>query len=133
MGNSFDKHAQNYDDAFTFSTIGQAQRKRVYLFLSEILKENNLNILELNCGTGEDANYLTSKGHRVLATDISAEMISQAKKKYPTINFQTLDITSISLEQPDSLLAGMLDEKFDVIFSISVVSIVYLKTNWLHF
>ncbi len=109
MANSFDIHAQNYDDAFTFSNIGQAQRKRVYFFLSEMLKEDNLNILEINCGTGEDANYLTNKGHNVLATDISTAMIAQAKKKYPTINFQTLDITSNAIEK--------LDKKFDVIFS----------------
>ena len=109
MDNSFDKHAQNYDNTFTFSNIGQAQRKRVYLFISEILKENNLDILEVNCGTGEDANYLTEKGHKVLATDISSEMIFKAKKKYPKINFQTLDITSNAL--------ATLDNKFDVILS----------------
>lgn len=109
MDNYFDIHAQNYDDAFTFSSIGRAQRQRVHLFLSELLKDNNLNILELNCGTGEDANYLTNKGHNVLATDISSEMIAKAKDKYPTINFQTLDITAISSE--------VTNEKFDVIFS----------------
>ena len=109
MDSSFDKHAQNYDHTFTFSDIGQAQRKRVNLFLSEIIKDNNLDILEINCGTGEDAKYLTDKGHKVLATDISSEMIVQAKKKYPKINFQTLDITSNAL--------AILDTKFDVIFS----------------
>lgn len=110
MTNYFDIHAQNYDDVFTFSNIGKAQRDRVYFFLSKILKNNNnLNILEVNCGTGEDAQYLSQKGHNVLATDISEEMIKQAQKKHPNIHFETLDVTCFPAE--------ILNKKFDVIFS----------------
>lgn len=109
MTNYFDIHAQNYDAIFTHSNIGKAQRNRVYFFLSEIIKEQNLNILEVNCGTGEDAHYLSQKGHRVLATDISSEMILQAKKKHPAIQFKTLDVTKFPSE--------ILEKKFDVIFS----------------
>src|SRR5688572_11556880 len=38
-------------------------------------------VLELNCGTGEDAVHLGSRGVRVLATDSSAEMLSVARAK----------------------------------------------------
>ena len=110
MAQDFDIHAKNYDTIFTNSSIGVAQRKRVYLFLSEILATKpSLSILELNCGTGEDAAHFTEKGHHVLATDISEEMILQSKKKNPNIEFKTLDITSISSET--------FDQQFDVIFS----------------
>lgn len=106
----FDIHAKNYDTLFTNSSIGRAQRKRVYLFLSEMLaSKSSLSVLELNCGTGEDAAYLSKKGHRVLATDISEEMIAQSKKKHPKINFKTLDIRSITSET--------FDDRFDIIFS----------------
>lgn len=110
MTQDFDIHAINYDDIFTHSKIGKAQRDRVHLFLSEILTTSkSLSILELNCGTGEDANYLTQKGHQVLATDISEEMIKQGKKKNPNVAFKTIDITTIT--------AHTFDQKFDMIFS----------------
>ncbi|HEY6457837.1 MAG TPA: class I SAM-dependent methyltransferase [Steroidobacteraceae bacterium] len=38
-------------------------------------------ILEMNCGTGEDARWLASQGMQVLATDISAGMIEIAQRK----------------------------------------------------
>ncbi len=112
MQNNFDIHAKNYDTVFTFSEIGKAQRNRVYHFLKEyILTNNNLNILEINCGTGEDARYLAEKGHRVLATDISSEMIKIAKEKHEKsgVKFQELDITKIT--------STTFLEKFDLIFS----------------
>jgi len=112
MPNNFDVSAKNYDTVFTFSEIGKAQRNRVHYFLKEdILNKSNLNILELNCGTGEDARYLAEKGHRVLATDISKEMINVAKEKHhkSRVIFQELDITKINSET--------FSEKFDLIFS----------------
>jgi ubiquinone/menaquinone biosynthesis C-methylase UbiE len=112
MSNDFDKHAKNYDATFTYSAIGKAQRDRVYHFLNKCIQNNNkLNILEINCGTGEDARYLSEKKHRVLATDISSEMIKTAKEKHQTSNlkFQVVDITKIT--------SDTFSEKFDLIFS----------------
>ncbi|MFT5891062.1 MAG: trans-aconitate methyltransferase [Dokdonia sp.] len=110
MANDFDIHAQNYDAVFTHSTIGKAQRDRVYAYLEkELGTTNHLNILELNCGTGEDAAYFHQQGHHVIATDISEEMIAIAKQKHQDIRFQTLDIKTIT---PTTF-----DQKFDLIFS----------------
>jgi len=112
MSENFDIHAKNYDTVFTYSQIGKAQRNRVYHFLNkDILKKQNLNILELNCGTGEDARYFAQQGHSVLASDISSEMIKVAKEKNKNTNirFQQLDITKITSET--------FTEKFDLIFS----------------
>ncbi len=112
MSNDFDKHAKNYDTVFTFSEIGKAQRERVYHFLNkELLNDKPLSILEVNCGTGADARCFSEKGHRVIATDISSEMIEVAKKKHKnsSVVFQELDITRLN---KDAFL-----EKFDLIFS----------------
>lgn len=110
MSNDFDTHAQNYDVVFTHSSIGKAQRDRVYAYLEDQLNTTtSLRVLELNCGTGEDANYLHQKGHHVIATDISTEMLAVAKKKHPDVTFEQLDITTIT---PTTF-----DKKFDVIFS----------------
>jgi trans-aconitate methyltransferase len=110
MTNHFDKHAKTYDAVFTNSSIGKAQRNRVYHFLEKsTLSKEKLNILELNCGTGEDAAYFHSLGHKIIATDISEKMISIASEKHPHISFKKVDITTITSE--------MFSEKFDLIFS----------------
>jgi len=124
MSNDFDIHAQNYDAVFTHSSIGKAQRDRVYQFLEkELNTTETLQILELNCGTGEDAKYLHSKGHHVIATDISEEMLTVAKNKHPKLTFEKLDITTIT--------SKTFDQKFDLIFSnfggLNCISTVQLE------
>ena len=110
MSSDFDIHAQNYDAIFTHSVIGKAQRDRVYDYLKKTIDNtNSLQVLELNCGTGEDAHHFSKQGHQVIATDISEEMIRVANEKYPHITFQTLDITQLHTHT--------FDHKFDVIFS----------------
>jgi SAM-dependent methyltransferase len=78
----FDEVAKTYDQTFTDTKIGRLLRNIVWEYLDKVLPDSgSLNILELNCGTCEDAIYLASKGHKVLATDISEQMIDVARKK----------------------------------------------------
>ncbi|MDT7833054.1 class I SAM-dependent methyltransferase [Flavobacteriaceae bacterium S356] len=112
MSHDFDIAAASYDDVFTNSKIGKAQRDQVHRYLDKVLaSENSMRILELNAGTGEDAYHMSSSGHQVLATDISKEMIVICKKKYPNtkIVFQQLDISSIT--------RNTFDQPFDLVFS----------------
>lgn len=113
MPSDFDIAAKTYDADFTFSRIGKAQRCRVHQFLDKniLVKAQNLSILELNCGTGEDALFFSKKGHQVLATDVSAGMIAEAKDKSKgkNVQYEVLDINDISEER--------FNEKFDLIFS----------------
>jgi ubiquinone/menaquinone biosynthesis C-methylase UbiE len=111
---SFDSLAANYDADFTHSLIGKMQRKLVWKHTQNELKnDQNLDILEINCGTGEDAIWLASQHHRVLATDISSKMILIAQKK--TAQFHTqIQTEVIGFNQ---LLNKLENKKFDVIFS----------------
>lgn len=109
MQSNFDKAAIFYDNSFTNTGIGKAQRNMVYYQLHEILSENKSSILEINCGTGEDAIWLADKGFQVTATDISNEMIAVAKTKSNTIHFAQADINTIAEQFSGS--------QFDVIFS----------------
>lgn len=112
MSNSFDLAAKEYDQEFTFSNIGKAQRNRVYKYINPILKQSKkLSILELNCGTGADAIYFSNLGHNVIATDISEGMISVAKvKTYPNnLEFRNQDINTITNQT--------FNKTFDLIFS----------------
>ena len=108
MKADFDQAAKNYDSSFTFSEIGKMQRNLVYKQLQKPLA-NCKTILEINCGTGEDAFWLHNQGFLETATDISEKMIavaqSKSKEKYP--NFTVLDIKKIAEET----------HFFDMIFS----------------
>jgi ubiquinone/menaquinone biosynthesis C-methylase UbiE len=102
METVFDKLAEDYDSTFTHSFIGKAQREIVRNYLDNILKDKKkLNVLELNCGTGEDAIHFARMGYTVHATDQSIGMLEIANKKIEKeglsnkIKTSVLDITKI--------------------------------------
>lgn len=79
---AFDVLARDYDRQFTTSLVGAEQRRMSRKWLSKVLEgQNNLDILEINCGTGADAMWMSEKGHRVMATDQSEKMIEVARTK----------------------------------------------------
>lgn len=73
-----DASTSAYDREFTYSRIGLAQRRQVWNYLDPLLRTPAMRVLELNCGTGIDAVHMARAGHRVLATDISEEMLKIA-------------------------------------------------------
>lgn len=111
MSASFDEAAKNYDLTFSTSEIGKLQRNQVYYHLEGHLLKQPQNILEINCGTGEDAIWLAKKNHTVLATDISKEMIARAKSK---VQFQNLTFVQADINSISDLC---IDKKFDILFS----------------
>jgi SAM-dependent methyltransferase len=79
-GRAFDSLAANYDEIFTESHIGRAQRDAVWRVLEKTFHPGD-RILELNCGTGEDAFFLGRRGVSVLACDASAEMVAVCERR----------------------------------------------------
>jgi ubiquinone/menaquinone biosynthesis C-methylase UbiE len=75
---AFDRVATSYDNLFTHTAIGRAQRKQVWPRLLAAFPQGS-RILELNCGTGEDARFLAGQGRTVLACDASAAMVEVAR------------------------------------------------------
>lgn len=67
-------------------------------------------ILDLGCGTGYLAQQIQNLGADAIGIDSSAEMIAQAKEKYPQVNFSVADASSFSFKEP-----------FDAIFSNAVL------------
>jgi SAM-dependent methyltransferase len=92
---AFDALAAGYDGQFTRTRIGTAMRAAVWARCAARFRPG-FRILEMNCGTGEDALWLASQGMQVLATDISARMIEVAQRKLAglpenqAVQFQTL-------------------------------------------
>lgn len=79
-GAAFDEMAASYDESFTQTAVGQALRARVWSRLGKTFRATQ-RILELGCGTGEDALWLGRNGIEVVATDASARMIAIASQK----------------------------------------------------
>jgi SAM-dependent methyltransferase len=79
-GLAFDRLATAYDSLFTFSAIGKSQREVVWKRALTVFAIGN-HILELNCGTGQDALFLAEAGMSVTACDASLGMIEQARRK----------------------------------------------------
>lgn len=116
MHQAFDTIAKGYDSSFTHSIIGKAQRQIVWSYLEKILPvDKNLNILELSCGTGEDALWFAKQRHKVLATDISDEMLTITRKKIENAGLAShIETLKLDINKIEHL--GV-KEKFDLVFS----------------
>jgi len=79
-GHPFDTMAADYDRQFTDSLIGRLMREAVWRQVDAKFREGD-HVLEMNCGTGEDALHLARRGVQVLATDISTAMVEQVRTK----------------------------------------------------
>jgi len=110
----FDAVAVRYDETFTASKIGRAQRRTVWNELARAFCRGD-RILEIGCGTGVDACFLAERGVRVLACDSSSEMIAVAARRIQESGHQNL-VQPVLLRAEDiaTLPAGDL---FDGAFS----------------
>lgn len=63
-----------------------------YRDLPDILSKNGhgLKTLDFGCGTGFSSQLLYQAGHQVTGVDINQNMIIEAQRQYPKINFQLL-------------------------------------------
>lgn len=77
---SFDSIAPIYDRIFTESAIGRAQRLQVSRQIKRCFSKGS-HILEINCGTGEDALAMARRGVTVSAFDASQKMVQVANQK----------------------------------------------------
>ena len=108
---AFDAIASQYDDLFTNSLIGRAQRGAVWDVACRHLRPGS-SVLELNCGTGEDALFLAKCGMKVLATDISDSMIDVARSRVAQVpaaralEFVTLAIEDLGTLSPAKTFDG---------------------------
>jgi trans-aconitate methyltransferase len=55
-------------------------------------------ILDLGCGTGALTAEIAARGTEVLGVDRSEEMIAQARKKFPTLQFEVLDVRELRVK-----------------------------------
>lgn len=76
----FDRLAERYDSVWTKSLVGRSQRAAVWNWLDPLVKPGD-NLLDIGCGTGEDALHFQKRGARVLGIDASAQMVRIARSR----------------------------------------------------
>jgi ubiquinone/menaquinone biosynthesis C-methylase UbiE len=113
----FDSIAPVYDRVFTDSAIGRAQREQVTAQINRRFLQGS-HVLELNCGTGEDAFALAQRGVEVTAYDASPAMIDIAQRRlqadslasrasFDVLRNESLDLIDGSFDGALSNFAGM--------------------------
>ena len=106
---AFDALAADYDATFTHSPLGALMRQAVWRRLDHCFRPGQ-RVLELNCGTGEDAIYLGQRGVRVLATDLSRDMLAIARRKVAQAHLTaTVQVQELALERLHELEAPPFD------------------------
>jgi len=113
----FDALAEGYDQGFTFSRIGQAQRSAVWKELSRTFRAGD-RVLEIGCGTGIDACFLAERGVQVVACDSSPAMVRVAARRIREMGARastnTIDLRVLAAE---NLAAIQHETPFDGVFS----------------
>ncbi len=100
IAHPFDGAARDYDATFTDSRLGRWLRETVWEYLAEAFQPGD-HVLELGCGTGEDAVWLAQRDVRVTATDAAPAMLeiafckAEAAGMGDRVSFGWLDLADI--------------------------------------
>jgi len=111
---AFDDLAAAYDAAFTTSALGRTLRSLTWERLDAAFSASR-RVLEIGCGTGEDALHLALRGVHVLATDPSPSMLRVAVEKAANAGCaKRIEFRCVPMERLGLELAG---ERFDGVWS----------------
>lgn len=112
---AFNGAAPDYDASFTRGTLAGLQRAAVRVWLEALLAPG-MRVLELGCGTGEDALWLARLGIRVVASDASEGMLAVTRAKAGRAGVtDRVACLRLDLEDRDGLAA--LDRPYDAAFA----------------
>jgi SAM-dependent methyltransferase len=97
----FDAAALTYDETFTNRQLGIWLREMVRSYVPFQAGDH---ILELGCGTGEDAVWLAKRGVQVTATDASSEMLARARQKIEAMSLSNqVNVGYLDMNDPNIL------------------------------
>lgn len=129
---AFDSLAAKYDDLFTRSMIGRAQRGAVWDVLIRAFEPGS-HILEINCGTGEDALFLAQHDVSVVACDASEQMVQTAQQRKQTEDPDApIEFLVLPTEQLSELDGGdLFDGAFSNFSGLNCVADLHLTAHQL--
>ena len=110
----FDAVAARYDETFTSSRIGTAQRASVWNELANTFHSGD-RVLEIGCGTGIDACFMAQRGVQVTACDSSSQMIEVVTRRVREAGQQ--NVVQPLLLRAENIGALATDKLFDGAFS----------------
>jgi len=99
---AFDALAADYDASFTATPLGTLLREAVWRRLDARFAPGD-RVLELACGTGEDAIHLARRGVQVTALDASPAMVETARRKVAAAGLEGL----VEVRQMDIESSGL--------------------------
>ncbi len=116
--NAYDQLAHTYDADFTESHVGRLQREALWRHFDRLFQPGQ-HLLDLGCGTGEDALHLAKRGITVHGIDVSPAMIEIAG--YRTVDEDRVTVEALSLESLSELNNGPYDGAFSSFGPINCV------------
>jgi len=111
---AFDELAEHYDASFTHTPVGAFLRQLVWARVEAFLG-SSAQVLELGCGTGEDAVHLAQLGAEVIATDPSPAMIHIAQRKVQQHGWGAR--VQLHCMPAECVRASFAGRQFDAVFS----------------
>jgi ubiquinone/menaquinone biosynthesis C-methylase UbiE len=104
MTTPFEQVASQYAALWSDTPRGRAQREQVWREIDELFQPND-RVLDLGCGTGDDAVHLMSRGVEVVGIDSASGMVEIARSR-------GVDASQLPIEQVSSV-----DKMFDGVLS----------------
>jgi SAM-dependent methyltransferase len=109
---AFDALAAGYDADFSSGVLGRRLRDAVWRRLDAVFAAGD-RVLDLGCGTAEDAVHLARRGVEVMAVDGSAAMVAAARAKVEDAGLAAMiDVRRTSIEA-----LGVREGSFDGVLS----------------
>ena len=71
----YDEQADSYDDVMALTSINWLYRRAFWRLVDARIPPAS-SVLDVGCGTGQDAQHFAGEGHRVIAYDLSPRMIA---------------------------------------------------------
>lgn len=108
------KFAYGYDEGVEY-IVGRPIQQAILERLSE---ERNLGVvIEFGCGTGYFTKAIVKNAKHVIATDLSDEMLEEAKEKLK-------EYQNLTIEKADCESTSFPSEKFDTVFMVNVIHFI---------
>ncbi|WP_044416663.1 class I SAM-dependent methyltransferase [Halarcobacter anaerophilus] len=103
----YNSNSKKLTERYEKADVSEVQKLLLQTF------EKNSNLLEIGCGSGRDASFMTRNDFNIIAIDGSKNMIEEAKKIHPELSNNLFHKTL-----PNNL---EFDKKFDGIYSIATL------------
>ncbi len=115
----WDKYALSYCNLLKPDTIYALTKNLAHSIVKHYIPEGkNKEVLDLNCGTGNDFSFFLSNGYKIIGTDGSAGMLNKCYEKFKDkIENGQITLYQTMMQSLDN--SSFKEKQFDLIYSIT--------------